>query len=354
MRRSQKRTVKNKKKRFRWFIRIVSAFIGLGCIILLAVYISAATLSSGAIPIVPKPSTLHSPAPIPPPDLLVMEGEPEEWGEDVADPEPLEEEKPIYQQISIDQNVFTILIVGRDIRPGEEGRGRSDIMMVFSYNREEKKAGMVSLMRDSWVPIEGYDWNRLNAAYALGGVGLSINTINNVFDLDIQNYITLDFEAMIDLVDQIGGIDVPIIEAEASYYNTNYTWGIDAGIRHLDGNMALIHARNRSSNGADFERVRRQQDILLAIYQTLQSSKDPVAFSKFLSYVLSSVKTNMSPDQLFSLAMEIMGENELEINRGRVPIDGTWQYARMGEMSVLSLNLEKNEEYIHSLIYEEE
>lgn len=262
-----------------------------------------------------------------------------------------EELQPIYHQEPINEEVINVLIIGTDTRSSRSW-GRSDTMILLSYNIKQNTASLISFMRDVWVPIEGHSYNRLNAAYAFGGPGLTINTINNVFDLDIQNYVTVNFEGMAKLIDEIGGVRVPITDIEAAYYNRQYGWHISSGVNNLNGQRALLHARNRKSNGGDFERTRRQRDIMVAVYRKVKDQYDIGILTEYISFASESIKTNMTPNQIYSLAMHLLSNAELQIYEGRVPRDKTWKYARKGRRSVVAINFDKNIKYLQEVLYE--
>lgn len=362
------KSVESPRKNKRILKRIVIVALSLvGAIVLITVgtvFAFTSKITSNSVPIVTaSPGSSIIPTPVPTPDLPEITGEPTDIGEDYDEPiptvsgtavpsaEPTPE--PIYKKVPIEENVMNILIIGQDLRPYETGRGRSDTMMILSYNRKEGKASIVSLMRDVWIPIEGHDWNRLNTPFRFGGPGLAVNTINNLFSLDIQNYIIVNFDGMSELVDKIGGVDVNITKVEAAYYNKNFGWNISTGLQHLNGERALIHARNRKSNGGDFERVRRQQDIMMAVYKKLISVRDPVVLAQLISFMMNNIQTNLSPDTLFTMGLEVVNKGDIEISKGRMPDDNTWKYANKDGRSVITINFEKNTEYLHKLIYQE-
>ena len=223
------------------------------------------TVQSAQIPIVEKsaaaqPLDTGLPSATPTdedPALEVITKVPDDIHEDVQISAPAPSEAPIYRQVPISESTINILLLGSDTRPNDN-IGRSDTMMLLSYNRGKNKVSLVSFMRDSWVQIEGHGWNRINAAYAFGGVGLSINAVNENFNLDIQNYVTIGFEDFIQSVDEIGGIELRLSQEEANYIN-----GLDAppalheGVNTLNGAQTLIHARNRHIGNGDFDRVRQ-------------------------------------------------------------------------------------------------
>ena len=126
---------------------------------------------------------------------------------------------PIYRETQRDPNIRNILVLGTDSRDVSKERGNSDVMIVLSINKKTKEVRMISVLRDVLVPIEGHDWNRINAAYRLEGAGLAVNTVNEAFGLDIQEFIVVDFNGVIELIDHIGGIDITLTAAEAQSFS---------------------------------------------------------------------------------------------------------------------------------------
>ena len=185
------------------------------------------------------------------------------YKDSVAVKEP-EDVDPTASQVAIareeiqDEEVFNVLLVGTDSRDPNTDMGRSDSIMLVSYNAKEKKATLASFLRDSLVEIDGYGKSRLGHTYAYGGVGLTINTINKVYGLDIQNYITISFDNLVNVIDNLGGIEVPFTAEEAEYYRANGMPDAQEGINLLTGTQALSHARNRSLDN-DFGRTRRRK-----------------------------------------------------------------------------------------------
>lgn len=189
---------------------------------------------------------------------------------DTVDIVPADEVDPKAKSVKIaeadqkDDEVYNVLLVGTDSRDPNSDMGRSDSMMLVSFNKKENKSTVVSFLRDSLVDIDGYGKSRLGHTYAYGGVGLTINTINKTYDLDIQNYITINFENLVGIIDEIGGVKVYISEEEAEYYRQNGMPNIQSGDVILTGSQALAHARNRTL-GSDFERTRRQRSVMYGI-----------------------------------------------------------------------------------------
>ena len=163
------------------------------------------------------------------------------------DVDPTADQVQIAQEEQKDDDVINVLLVGTDSRDPDSDMGRSDSMMLVSFNRTKQKATVISFLRDSLVEIDGYGKSRLGHTLAYGGVGLTINTLNKQFDLDIQNYITVSFDSLVHVIDELGGIEVNLTEEEAAYYRETGMPDIQSGPVTLTGSQALAHARNRSS-----------------------------------------------------------------------------------------------------------
>lgn len=262
----------------------------------------------------------------------------------------LSERVPIIEQEQIDANVINVLLLGSDSRNVNVESGRSDTIMLVSYNHFLKKATMVSFLRDTFVDIPGYGWTKLGHSYAYGGAGLTINTINETYDLDVQNYITINFDNLENIIDKIGGIDVPITAQEAYLYQQYGKTYIHEGLNHLNGEDALMHARNREIDN-DFGRTRRQRSVLNAIYQKILSEKNPADILKLVEYCLSQVKTNMDMKTIYDMALKVLGSDDLLIQQMSLPADGLYKSTYYNGMSVLEIDLEANKERLENFLY---
>ena len=264
--------------------------------------------------------------------------------------DPTADEVLIGKAVQKEDDVYNILLVGTDSRDPDSDMGRSDSMMLISYNQGKDKATIISFLRDCLVEIDGYGKSRLGHTYAYGGVGLTINTINEQFDLDIQKYITINFENLVNVIDELGGIQVTLTEEEAAYYREHGMPDIQAGTVTLSGSQALVHARNRSLD-SDFGRTRRQRDVMYGVYQKILEKRDASTLLSLINYCLTQVKTNLSVGEIYDLATSVLAENNLQTQQGVVPVDGTYQSINYEGMAVLDLDLEANKQRIHELLY---
>ncbi len=264
--------------------------------------------------------------------------------------DPTASEVNIAQQQQQEEDVFNVLLIGTDARDPDAENGRSDTMMLVSFNKYDNKSTIVSFLRDSLVEIDGYGQSKLGHTLAYGGVGLTINTINQNFDLDIQNYITINFENLVNIIDKLGGIEVYISAEEAEYYRAIGMAGIEEGLVTLDGSQALAHTRNRTL-GNDFERTRRQRSVMYGIYNKVMAEKDPTTILPLIEYCLTQVQTNMSVTDIYEWAKVVLGIEHLTTQQAAVPKEGTFTDEYYNNMAVLVLDFEANKEHLQELLY---
>lgn len=231
---------------------------------------------------------------------------------------------PIYREQRHDPNIRNILLMGTDSRDLSETRGNSDTMVVFSINEKTDEVKMITLLRDMLVPIEGYDWNRINAAYRLEGAGLTVNTVNEAFGLDIQEFIVIDFNGVIDLIDYIGGVDVNLTQAEIDYYLETFPAvfpdKMTAGKVHLNSLQALMHIRNRAL-GTDFERTRRQKDVMIAIMNKIIRDQSVTEMNSTLNFFLTLIRTNIPATDFASVCLSLASGMNSNMQSTRVPLN---------------------------------
>jgi polyisoprenyl-teichoic acid--peptidoglycan teichoic acid transferase len=216
----------------------------------------------------------------------------------------------------------TVLILGIDQRGQEEDFWRSDTMMLATLDPVTKRAGVLSIPRDLWVPIPGYNENRINTAHFLGdaykhpggGAALAVETVEYNLGIDnIDYHVIVNFQAFVDLVDLIGGIEIDVEKTidDPLYPGPNYDYDplyIEAGRHHFYGDMALKYARVRRTFGGDFDRARRQQQVVQAILKRVIDAKMlPQLASRapeIWQVVESSVRLspNLRLDQIIALA----------------------------------------------------
>jgi len=180
----------------------------------------------------------------------------------------------------------TVLILGIDERVQEDDFWRTDTIILATLDPVTMQAGVLSIPRDLWVPIPGYTENRINTAHALGdaydhpggGPALAVETVEYNLGVEIDYYVRINFQAFIDMVDLIGGIDIDVPELidDDCYPTADYgceQLHFDAGEQHFYGDMVLKYARVRATSGGDFDRARRQQQVIKAILKRVTDAK---------------------------------------------------------------------------------
>lgn len=217
----------------------------------------------------------------------------------------------------------TVLILAIDERAQDQDEvWRSDTMILATLDPVTKRAGVLSIPRDLWVSIPGYTEQRINTAHALGdayghpggGPALAVETVKYNLGIErIDYYIRLNFQAFIDFVDLIGGIDICVPETIEDELYPDHGYGydplyIEAGCHHFYGDMALKYARVRHTSGGDFDRMDRQQQVVKAIMkQVVRARMVPQLAARapeIWDVVQKSVKLdpNLQLDEIIALA----------------------------------------------------
>lgn len=270
--------------------------------------------------------------------------------EEVDEETLLSENVPIFKEEQIKPEVFNVLLIGEDSRNPEEETGRSDAMLLISLNEEDSKATIISFMRDSLLEIPGYGKTKLGHSYAYGGAGLTINTLNQTYGLDIQYYVTINFENLVNVIDKLGGIEVPFTAEEAKLYRQYGMKDAVEGVNQLTGEEALMHSRNRSID-SDFGRTRRQRSILNGIYRKVKEKKAPADILVLVNYCLTQVKTNMEVNMIYDMTTKVLGMENLVVKQTSIPAENTYTYDSYEGMSVLQVDIEANKEVLEEYLY---
>ena len=238
------------------------------------------------------------------------------------------------------QAPVTFLLVGSDSRaeaaPGEDPGGRSDAIMIARFSGDRQHAQVISIPRDSWVDIPGHGRNKINASYAYGGPTLLIQTVEQLTGVRIDHYATIDFDGLIQVTDDLGGVDVAVAETTSNGPHT-----FPAGVNHLNGEQARWYLGQRYGlPGGDFDRVKRQQQYLRAMFGQLFSSdtfSDPARLDSALLAVTSAVGVDDSLGNggMVSLAYSLRGVTPQAVQFFTAPVLGT---GREGAASVVYLD----------------
>jgi len=246
--------------------------------------------------------------------------------------------------------VYNILLIGVDERNDDEN-SRSDTMMLISIDKKNEQIKMLSFMRDTWVEIPGHGYAKMNAACRYGGAELVMETIDHNFDVKVDNYILVDFEAFKDIVDSLGGVTVEVEEREAEFINETTRQNIDYGEEvELNGEEALVYVRIRKLD-SDFYRTQRQRKVISAIIESAKNA-NPLDLLDMAENVMQYIETDMSPLQLTVFAESALFCIKYEIVQSRVPFDGEYANETIDGQAVLSIDIDETRELVDEFIYE--
>jgi LCP family protein required for cell wall assembly len=254
----------------------------------------------------------------------------------------------------------TILIMGIDSRDWSQGEDipRTDTMILLTIDPTTKKAGILSIPRDMWVAIPGFGEHKINTAYRWGelyefpggGSGLAMRTVRNVIGVPVQYFVLVDFNAFVALIDAMGGLDMHIREEILiDPVGPGNTRLLEPGVQTLSGAEVLAYARNRSTEYDDFDRSKRQQELILAIRsQVLTFNMLPALMAEapaLFARLSSGIRTNLTLDEMIGLAWLAAGVPEENIERSVFDMHKDFNYSTAetaeGVLDILLLKPER-------------
>ena len=204
------------------------------------------------------------------------------------------------------------------------------------------------------MEIPGHGNNRINAAYAYGGADLLVETVEKNFKIQIDRYASVDFFVFMDIVDQMGGVELEISDEEFlvanAYINElnellDEPYGTDwlpgGGLHHLNGKQALGYSRIRYVGDADFERTGRQRAVLEQIFNKVKNY-NLIELNNLLNIILPEVTTDLTEGETITLALGMNAYKKYDLKQYRLPYDGTWRDMRIKGMAVLGIDFEEN------------
>lgn len=222
---------------------------------------------------------------------------------------------------------FDVLIMGlrgeNDPDAKDGGALLTDTIMVLSYDKITKKASLISIPRDLYVLIDENKKDKINTAYEYGyyhkngGLNYTKELISKITGVYIDKTVVLDFSSFEKIIDQIGGIDIILVKPFEEKQQWGYEFSLPAGSNHLDGKNALYYARSRFSSN-DFDRSRRQQEVLFALKDKLTNLNfwsDPLKTVSILNNIRSNIKTDVNvwnTKELLDLSKEVSSSGKIK------------------------------------------
>ncbi len=258
-------------------------------------------------------------------------------------------------------DITNIALFGVDSRDHND-IGRSDAIIIATIDTKHNKIKLTSLMRDSYVDVEGHGKTKLTHAYAYGGPTLALKTINQNFGLNIKEYATVNFDNLAKIINDIGGVPITIKSYEVNEVNkyvknvseiagTEYK-PVHEGEQILNGTQAVGYTRIRYVGNGDYERTERQRNVLDGIIKKLSKlkvSQYPETVNKLIPYV----ETNLTPSKVISLATSVASTGIPPVENMRFPLDGYCKGTMIDGVWYLTFKQPDTKEQIQNYIYKD-
>lgn len=269
------------------------------------------------------------------------------------------------EEATIVDGITNILLVGTDGEYVEKGN-RSDSVMLVTIDSKNKDIKLSSIARDTYVDIPGYSTEKLTHAYAYEGIDLLKEVFKENFDLDIDKYIAVNFVSFMDIMDELGGVEVNVeekdikeinkyIDACYGYYKNKdekeKEYITESGVQRLNGYQALAFSRIRYTDSA-FARDNRHREVAQSVYKEF-AQKGVDTYKRCADIVLNNTKTNISPIEMMNLAYTVLKINDKDIEQFQFPLE---EYRKGHIISkqkgwVLEWDKEPNLEAWHKFIF---
>ncbi|WP_295361697.1 LCP family protein [uncultured Pseudoramibacter sp.] len=266
----------------------------------------------------------------------------------------------------LNHDVINLALFGVDGRPDVEGN-RSDTIMIISINFKTGKAVLTSIQRDTIarIPknstIKKDSYTKINAAYSYGGPELAVKTINENYDLNITDYVTISFQCMIDAVNTVGGVTINIKDDSILKYTNKYINDYNrlnntqaktlthTGKNHLNGIQALAYSRNRYSDN-DFGRTERQREVFNKVFNKL-TKLSSLKLANLVTKIYPNIRTSMSTTELSTMLRGYMQLDSKKLTNQHVPFDNYYAFVTYEGSSIAPKTLVDNVIQLHQAIY---
>lgn len=266
------------------------------------------------------------------------------------------------QQEDPNNEITNIALFGVDRRTQNEA-SRSDSLMIATIDKKHKKIKITSIMRDSYVDVPGHGKTKITHAYAYGGPQLAIRTLNENFQLNIKDYVTVDFFSLEKIINSLGGIKINVTKEELPILNSyiTETSGIEKvtppyltkpGLQTLNGMQAVAYTRIRYTAGGDYERTERQRTVLTALFNKVQEggvSKYP----SLVTTILPFTETSINKLDLISMGTGVLTSGTKTLEQERFPLDNYGKGDTINGVWYLVFDIKTTADQIHKYIYDD-
>ena len=260
--------------------------------------------------------------------------------------------------------IRNVLLIGTDSRDPLKERGRSDTMLLLTFNDATHEVCLTSFLRDAYVQIPNRGPDKLNAAYSYGGPELLMDTLEMNFDISVDDYICVSFTGFAGIIDSFGGVKLSVSDEEAQAINTilqsevNTLMGDDpnadllpsGGTFFLTGKQALAYARIRYVGNADFERTARQRELMEQLSESAKS-RALESIPRLISKPELHVTTNMTKGQMYLLSLRFPLTAVYTTRQTQIPLDGSWTPAYIDGAAVLQVDTEANRRTLKETVF---
>lgn len=253
-----------------------------------------------------------------------------------------------------DDKITNVVFYGVDSRD-HDYQGRSDAIMIVSVNGKTGQIKLVSVARDTYVSVPGYYDTKINHAYAYGGPELAIQTLNENFGMDITDYVTVNFDSLAEVIDEMGGVTVDVTEAERQQINAFLLSGeplYETGLITLNGPQAVSYSRIRKID-SDSMRASRQREVLASLFEKALDI-NPLEYPSYVRKFAPMVETSLSNEEILKIASVGLKGSDLRLEQAAFPNDyiasdgqtigGAWCYV---------YDLNQATDMLHQYIYED-
>lgn len=218
--------------------------------------------------------------------------------------------------------VVNILLVGQDRRNQSES-GRSDSIILVTFNKSNDTVTLTSFMRDALVQIPGYYADKLNHAYEYGGMSLLEQTLQLNYAVEADGTVLVDFSCFEQVIDTLGGVDITLTAEEANHLNAGNGWSLSAGKQKLNGEQALAYSRIRYIDN-DYYRAERQRNVILSLVEQ-HKNLSVLEIVNLLQQVLPMVSTDMSSEEIMELVLDLVPMlSSCGFDEKQIPAPGTF------------------------------
>jgi len=237
-----------------------------------------------------------------------------------------------------EDNKVNVLLVGSDQRDDEVDR--TDTIMIGQFDKDTGDTKLVSIMRDTYVDIPGYGYNKINASYAYGGIKLLTETIQNNFGVTIDHFAVVNFEGFTHIVDEVAPKGIKMnVEKRMKYQDGAGTIDIDLqpGVQRLSGSELLDYARFRADARSDFGRVERQQKVMSRLKSEILSITNILDAPKVIGMLNGYIQTDVKSGQMLNYGQKFIRKHDGNIETKRIPVEGSyWNERYEGVGAVLA------------------